>query len=150
MISINGDGGMQMNIQELATAVVYGLPVIICVFNNGYLGNVRQWQEMFYKRQYASTCLRYRKGTCPKACSNPTSHCPAYTPDFVALAESYGCQALRVCGVEDMAAAFDAAKAETTRPTLIEFIIDREMNVMPMVPPGNNLSDMILESEGEI
>lgn len=150
VISINGDGGMQMNIQELATAVVYGLPVIICVFNNGYLGNVRQWQEMFYKRQYASTCLRYRKGTCPKACSNPTSHCPAYTPDFVALAESYGCQALRVCGVEDMAAAFDAAKAEITRPTLIEFIIDREMNVMPMVPPGNNLSDMILESEGEI
>lgn len=150
VISINGDGGVQMNIQELATAVVYGLPVIICVFNNGYLGNVRQWQEMFYKRHYASTCLRYRKGTCPKACSNPTSHCPAYTPDFVALAESYGCQSMRVCCVEDMEEAFAKAKAERTRPTLIEFIIDREMNVMPMVPPGNNLSDMILESEGEI
>lgn len=150
VVSINGDGGMQMNIQELATAVVYELPVIICVLNNGYLGNVRQWQEMFYKHKYASTCLRYRKGTCPKACSNPTAHCPAYTPDFVALAQSYGCQAMRVCCLEDMEDAFRRAKAERTRPTLIEFIIDREMNVMPMVPPGNNLSDMILESEGEI
>ena len=139
-----------MNFQELATAVVYQLPVIICVLNNGYLGNVRQWQEMFYKKNYASTCLRFRKGTCPKTCNTPSASCPAYTPDFVSLAESYGLQALRVCALEDMQEAIDKAKAETTRPTLIEFIIDREMNVMPMVPPGNNLSDMILESEGEI
>ena len=150
VISINGDGGIQMNIQELATAIVYELPVIICVLNNGYLGNVRQWQEMFYKKNYASTCLRYRKGTCPKTCNNPSKSCPAYTPDFVALAQSYGAQALRVCSIEDMQEAIAKAKAELTRPTLIEFIIDRESNVMPMVPPGNNLSDMILESEGEI
>lgn len=150
VISINGDGGIQMNIQELATAIVYELPVIICVLNNGYLGNVRQWQEMFYKKNYASTCLRYRKGTCPKTCNNPSKSCPAYTPDFVALAQSYGAQALRVCSIEDMHEAIAKAKAELTRPTLIEFIIDRESNVMPMVPPGNNLSDMILESEGEI
>ena len=62
VIVISGDGGMQMNIQEMATAVVYELPVIICVMNNGYLGNVRQWQEMFYGRRYSSTCMRYRKG----------------------------------------------------------------------------------------
>lgn len=61
VLVITGDGGMQMNLQELATAVVYELPVIICIFNNCCLGNVRQWQEMFYQRRYSSTCLRYRK-----------------------------------------------------------------------------------------
>lgn len=61
VIVISGDGGMQMNIQELATAVVNELPITICIFNNGYLGNVRQWQEMFYDKRYAYTCMRYRK-----------------------------------------------------------------------------------------
>ena len=61
VIVISGDGGMQMNIQEMATAVVYELPVIICVLNNGYLGNLRRWQEMFYERRYSSTCMRYRR-----------------------------------------------------------------------------------------
>ena len=61
VIVISGDGGMQMNIQEMATAVVYELPIIICILNNGYLGNVRQWQEMFYERRYSSTCMRFRK-----------------------------------------------------------------------------------------
>ena len=59
VIVISGDGGMQMNIQEMATAMVYELPIIVCVMNNGYLGNVRQWQEMFYDRYYSSTCMRY-------------------------------------------------------------------------------------------
>lgn len=146
VIVIAGDGGIQMNIQEMATAVVYELPIIICVMNNGYLGNVRQWQELFFNRQYACTCLRYRKG-CATTCNNPTKDCPEYIPNFVKLAESYGANGIRVTTPEEVVAAFQKARENKKSPTIIEFIIDREENVMPMVPPGNPLSDMILESE---
>lgn len=143
VIAVNGDGGVQMNIQELATAVIYELPVIICVLNNGFLGNVRQWQELFYDRHYSSTCLR-RRPSCPLVCDCPGDQCPTYTPDFVKLAESYGAKGIRVEKEEQIAEAFAAAAAETKRPTLIEFIIDREENVMPMVPPGKALDQVIL------
>lgn len=142
VIVISGDGGMQMNIQEMATAVVYELPIIICILNNGYLGNVRQWQEMFYDRRYSSTCMRYRR-CCETGCNNPGRECPEYTPDFIRLAESYGAKGIRVTKVEDVKAAFAMAKKNTKVPTVIEFIIDREANVMPIVPPGNPLDDMI-------
>lgn len=146
VLVISGDGGMQMNIQEMATAVVYELPIIICIFNNGFLGNVRQWQEMFFDKRYSSTCLRYRK-RCAAACSLPTEQCPEYTPDFVKLAESYGAKGIRVTEESEIAPALTAAKNTTTVPTVIEFIIDREANVLPIVPPGNALEDMIMESE---
>ncbi len=111
VIVISGDGGMQMNIQEMATAVVYELPVIICVMNNGYLGNVRQWQEMFYGRRYSSTCMRYRKG-CPASCNSPGRNCPPYTPDFIKLAESYGAKGIRVTEEKDIVGALLCAKQE--------------------------------------
>ena len=80
----------------------------------------------------------------------PRINCPEYTPDFIKLAESYGAKGVRVTKVEDIKNAFDFAKQNTKVPTIIEFIIDREINVMPMVPPGNPLNDMILEDgEGE-
>ena len=146
VIAVCGDGGMQMNIQELATAVVYEVPVIICVLNNGYLGNVRQWQELFYNKRYSSTCLRWRRG-CPSTCNRPTSECPKYTPDFVKLAESYGARAIRVESADQIGAAFDEAAKETKVPTLIEFIIEREENVLPMMPPGKTVNDIILGGE---
>ena len=149
VVAIAGDGGMQMNIQEMATAVVNELPITICVLNNGYLGNVRQWQEMFYKKHYSSTCLRYRKG-CATACSNPNKKCPEFTPDFVKLAESYGAKGIRVTKSEDIEKALKEAKKENKTPTLIEFIIDRETNVLPMVQPGNSLNEMTLEYKGEM
>ncbi len=144
VIVISGDGGMQMNIQEMATAVVYELPIIVCVLNNGYLGNVRQWQEMFYERRYSSTCMRYRR-SCEIGCNRPDQRCPAYTPDFVALAESYGAKGIRVAKAEEIKTALVRARRNTKTPTVIEFIIDAEANVMPIVPPGNALDDMILE-----
>lgn len=144
VIVISGDGGMQMNIQEMATAVVYELPIIVCILNNGYLGNVRQWQEMFYDRKYANTCMCYRR-SCPAFCSSPREDCPEYTPDFVKLAESYGARGVRVTGAEEIEAAFRFAKKNQKMPTVLEFIIDREINVMPIVPPGNEICDMILE-----
>lgn len=148
VIVISGDGGMQMNIQEMATAVVYELPIIICIMNNGYLGNVRQWQEMFFGRNYTTTCLRYRK-SCPVFCNKPGKDCPEYTPDFVKLAESYGAKGIRVTKEEDIEKALTAAKQEKQKPTVIEFIIEREINVMPIVPPGNSLKDMVLTSGNE-
>lgn len=149
VVVISGDGGMQMNLQEMATAVVYELPIVICILNNGYLGNVRQWQEMFYNRRYSSTCMRYRR-SCETGCNRPDRDCPQYTPDFIRLAESYGAKGIRVTKAEDIKAAFESARKNTKAPTVIEFIIDREANVMPIVPPGNPLTDMILDSGKEM
>ena len=146
VIVISGDGGMQMNIQEMATAICYELPITICIFNNGYLGNVRQWQEMFFDKRYSSTCMRYRK-SCPNSCNSPTMCCPEYTPDFIKLAESYGAKGIRVTQENEIADALETAKRTLKVPTVIEFIIEPEENVMPIVPPGNALDDMILESE---
>ena len=95
VIDIAGDGSIQMNIQELATAVHEGLPVIVAVLNNGYLGMVRQWQELFFDRRYSSVCLM-RNGRCPRDCSTPGDQCPPYVPDFVKLAEAYGAAGIRV------------------------------------------------------
>ena len=144
VIAISGDGGMQMNIQEMATAVALELPLILIVFNNGYLGNVRQWQELFFNKRYSSTCLTYRK-SCQRDCMNKDKCCPKYTPDFVKLAESYDAQGIRVMKEDEIAPAFERARANRKGPTLIEFIIDREANVSPMVPTGNPLSDMIMD-----
>lgn len=146
VIVISGDGGMQMNIQELATAVIYELPVIICILNNGYLGNVRQWQELFYHHHYSSTCMRYRR-SCRTRCSHPDETCPVYTPDFVKLAESYGACGIRVTKQEDIDTALLQAKENKKIPTVIEFIIEREENVMPIIPPGKALHEMMMDKE---
>jgi acetolactate synthase-1/2/3 large subunit len=122
VFSISGDGSIQMNIQEMATAVNYDLPVKIAVMDNGYLGMVRQWQELFYNRRYSCTELR--------------------NPDFVKLAEAYGAAGLRVTRPEEVAPALEEALA-VPRPVMIDFVIEREENVLPMVPPGEPLHKML-------
>ena len=144
VIAISGDGGMQMNIQELATAVAQELPLILCVFNNNYLGMVRQWQKLFYGKRYSMTCLRARK-ECEGKCGTAECTCPPYTPDFVKLAESYGAKGIRVFIKEEIRPAFEQAKKETKVPTLIEFIIDPEEIVYPMIRPGGTLEDMLMD-----
>ena len=144
VIMISGDGGMQMNIQEFATAVLQELPIILCVFNNSYLGMVRQWQKLFYGKRYSMTCLRSGKA-CEGKCGVEGCECPTYTPDFVKLAESYGAKGLRVFKPEDVLNAFEEAKKNTKTPTLIEFIIDPEDLVYPMVKPGGALEELILD-----
>ena len=118
VIAISGDGGMQMNIQEFATAVGQELPLILCVFNNNYLGMVRQWQKLFYGKRYSMTCLRARK-SCEGKCGTPECECPPYTPDFVKLAESYGAKGIRVFQPEEIKEAFEEARKNTNSPTLI-------------------------------
>jgi len=144
VIAISGDGGMQMNIQEMATAVALELPLILVVLNNGYLGNVRQWQELFYGKRYSSTCLKYRR-SCDRNCGSPDRCCPPYNPDFVKLAESYDAYGIRIAKDEEIEKAFDYALSHKNAPTIIECIIAPELNVFPMVPTGKPLSECIMD-----
>ena len=144
VICISGDGGMQMNIQELATAMSEEVPITVCILNNYYLGMVRQMQELFYNKRYSATCLRRRR-SCPKECKGPNKMCPPYEPDFVKLAESYGAHGIRVTTEAEIAPALAQAKANTDAPTIIEFMIATDELVLPMVKSGNPMSEMILE-----
>jgi len=141
VVLITGDGSFHMNLNELVTLASYELPVIACVFNNTYLGMVRQWQKLFYGKRYGMTNLR------AGALSRRTdgAEFPEYTPDFVKLAESYGAKGIRVTKTEEISAAFEEAKKNTKTPTLIEFIIDPEEMVYPMIKPGGTLEDMIMD-----
>ena len=142
VISISGDGGMQMNIQELATAVLEELPIISCIFNNNNLGMVRQWQKLFYGKRYSMTCLR-SGAACRGKCGEVA--CPEYTPDFIKLADSYGAIGIRVTEKDQIEPAFREAMKSTKKPVIIEFSIDPEDLVYPMIRPGGTLEDMIMD-----
>ena len=120
--SVAGDGGFQMTLQELVTAVQEKLPIKIALFNNGYLGMVRQWQEMFFDGHIKEV--------------------PMPGPDYVKLADAYNIPALRVEHQEDVADALRQAR-EYDGPFLIEFVVEQETNVFPMVPPGGSLADTL-------
>ncbi|MDI9480338.1 MAG: biosynthetic-type acetolactate synthase large subunit [Bacillota bacterium] len=124
VIDIAGDGSIQMNIQELGTAVQYKLPVIICIFNNQFLGMVRQWQSLFYEGRYSHTDISLQ-------------------PDFVKVAEAYGAVGIRVKDMNEVDDALRQALQVTDRPVVIDFWVDREANVYPMVPPGGSLNNML-------
>lgn len=138
VVAVVGDGGFQMNIQELATAVINELPVIICLLNNNWLGNVRQWQELYYGKRYQSTCLR-RRSSCPAKCTS-IENCPVYVPNFEKLAESYNVAYKRIAERNQIDDAFDFALNQKHLPTLLEFMIEDEENVYPIVLPGQELS----------
>ncbi|MBS5936177.1 MAG: biosynthetic-type acetolactate synthase large subunit [Veillonella sp.] len=144
---ISGDGGVQMNIQELATAVINHLPLTLIILNNGYLGNVRQWQQLFYDKRYACTRLLDKEAPHIVTQAYIDSGDFHYVPDFVKLAESYGAKAMRVTDPKDIAKAFTLADGNHEGPTILEFIIETELNVLPMVPAGKSLKDMLLEDK---
>ena len=146
VFAICGDGGVQMNIQEFATAMHYHLPVTLIVINNGYLGNVRQWQQLFYDKRYACTNLLMDESAIVTRDMIDNDEFE-YVPDFVKLAEAYGAQGIRVTKVEELEAAFTTADAFKKGPTLIECIVPTELNVLPMVPAGKSLSDMLLKDK---
>ena len=124
MINIAGDGSIQMNIQEMCTAVEQKLPIVICILNNQYLGMVRQWQQLFYEGRYSYTDISLQ-------------------PDFVRLAEAYGAVGMRVTKKSEVEPALRRALQETERPVMIDFRVAREANVFPMVPPGESLQNML-------
>ena len=144
VVCVSGDGGFQMNMQEMATAVCQDAPVIVCILNNFYLGMVRQQQQLFYGKRYSATCLRQHK-ECPSNCKGPGKDCPVYEPDFVKWAESYGAKGIRVMNTEEMNAAFEEAKKNKKTSTVIEFMIATEDIVLPMVKSGTAMSQMILK-----
>ena len=146
VFAICGDGGVQMNIQEFATAMHYHLPVTLVVINNGYLGNVRQWQQLFYDKRYACTNLLMDESAIVTRDMIDNDEFE-YVPDFVKLAEAYGAQGIRVTKAEELEAAFTKADAFKKGPTLIECIVPTELNVLPMVPAGKSLSDMLLKDK---
>ena len=144
VLCITGDGGFQMNMQEMATAVTEGAPVIICLLNNQYLGMVRQMQQLFYGKRYEATCLR-RRVTCPPNCKGKNEACPPYLPDFMQFAKAYGAHGIRVEREEEIAAALQKARTYTDAPTVIEFMISSDELVLPMVQGGNPMKHMILK-----
>lgn len=141
VIDIAGDGSIQMNIQELTTAVINDLPVKVVILNNQYLGMVRQWQELFYNKNYSNTCLA-RKAGCPKICNEKKDSCPVYLPDFVKVAEAFGAVGMRIQQKKDvkpmLKKAFDIKK-----PVFIDCWVEQEENVFPMVPAGASLTEMM-------
>jgi acetolactate synthase-1/2/3 large subunit len=124
VVDIAGDGSIQMNIQELATAVNYELPVKIVILNNGYLGMVRQWQELFYGRRYSHSNIRN-------------------VPDFVKLAEAYDAVGLRATRPEEVEPTLRKG-LDTDRTVVMDFVVEPEEGVYPMVSPGAALTDMVL------
>ena len=142
VISVSGDGGFQMNSQELATAVLEELPIISCIFNNNNLGMVRQWQKLFYGKRYSMTCLR-AGAACRGKCGEV--ECPVYTPDFMKLADAYGAKGIHITKKEEIEPAFREAMKSTKTPYILEFDIDPEDLVYPMVKPGGTLEDLIMD-----
>jgi acetolactate synthase-1/2/3 large subunit len=142
VFDIAGDGSIQMKIQELATAVLNELPVNIAILNNGYLGMVRQWQELFFDKAYAFSCLGQRP-SCPRHCNNPDEGCPPYVPDFVKLAEAYGAMGIRVERPEDVEGAIREA-IHSPKTVILEFLVAREENVYPMVPAGAGINEIMI------
>jgi acetolactate synthase-1/2/3 large subunit len=124
VIDVAGDGSIQMNIQEMTTAIQCGLPVKIVILNNGYLGMVRQWQQLFFEKRYAATCLE---------CA----------PDFVKLAEAYGAVGLRATKPEEVEPVLK--KGLFSKKTVImDFVVEKEECVYPMVPAGAPVTEMLL------
>ena len=124
IFDIAGDGSFQMNIQELTTAVINHIPVKIAILNNGYLGMVRQWQELFYGKRYSYTSL-------------------GEGPDFVKVAKAFGARGIRVNQKSEVKKAIEEAIAEKKLPTVIDFHVEPEENVFPIVPAGAGLNQMI-------
>jgi acetolactate synthase I/II/III large subunit len=124
VVDIAGDGSIQMNIQEMATAIQYGLPVKVVILNNRYLGMVRQWQELFYDKRYACTDM-------------------AYAPDFVKLAEAFGALGLRATTPDQVESVLMQGLA-SPQAAIMDFWVDREECVYPMVPAGAPLTEMLL------
>ena len=144
VVNIAGDGSIQMNIQELATISINHIPVKIAIINNGWLGMVRQWQDLFYGRRRSSTCLRRPQGLCGECA--PEGRCKEpYVPDFVALAKAYGIPAFRAEKPGDVESVLRDALA-VDGPALMEFIVIEDENVFPMVPAGKPLSEIMLEA----
>jgi acetolactate synthase-1/2/3 large subunit len=129
VVAIDGDGCFQMTAQELATCAIEGLPIKVLIFNNGFLGMVRQWQELFYDERYSEV------------------HLGRDVPDYVKLAEAYGCAGLRCEAAGEVDAVLEKALSITDVPTVVDFRTHDAEGVFPMVPAGHANDDIVLGPE---
>jgi acetolactate synthase-1/2/3 large subunit len=127
-LAIVGDGGFQMTIQALTTGMEFKLPFKVYVINNGYLGMVRQWQELFYKRRYSEVDLR-----------------PG-NPDFALLAQAYKCHGIRVERPDQLEKTIKRSLELNDKPVVVDIMVSEEENVYPMIPSGTTIHDMIIEA----
>ncbi len=141
IVTIAGDGSVQMNIQELVVAVEHQLPVKIVILNNGHLGMVRQWQDMFYNNEHSATVLKQEGRPDNEKITDKNT---GYLPDFIKLAEAHGATGFRVEKKEDVNSTLQKA-LQTPGPVVVECIVKEDEAVFPMVPPGAAITDMILE-----
>ena len=125
VVAVVGDGGFQMTNQEIITAIQYKIPLKVIIMNNGYLGMVRQWQEMFYERAYSEVDL-------------------SISPDFVKLAEAYGAQGLRAEKPEDLKRVLEEGLS-FKGVTIFDIVVSKEENVFPIIPAGQDTRNMILK-----
>lgn len=130
-VLITGDGSFGMNLNELATAVTYNIPLVIVLFNNGVLGMVRQWQSLFFDGRFSATTL-------------------GRATDFVKLAEAFGAKGNRAISPEQFKEAFKSAYENETGPIVIECPINKDELVLPMLPPGGSMDDLIIEKEEDL
>jgi acetolactate synthase-1/2/3 large subunit len=140
VVTICGDGGVQMNFQELVVAVEQKLPLTVVILNNGHLGMVRQWQEMFYNREYSASVLTPGKRPVNERMTDTPPG--KYRPDFVMLAEAHGAKGIRVTRKDEVVKALETAFS-SDGPVVVECVVAPEENVYPMVPPGASLNEMI-------
>jgi len=140
VVDIGGDGSTQMNFQEMVVAVEHNLPIRVIILNNRHLGMVRQWQEMFYKKEYSACVLQQAGRPKNERIRRPAGN--AYLPDFVKLAEAHGAVGLRVRTKRELLPALRKA-FDTAGPVVVECMVRPEENVYPMVPPGASLTEMV-------
>ena len=125
VFDIAGDGSFMMNLQEICTAMQYNIAVKVAILNNKYLGMIRQWQNMFFNNRYSHCCLDCQ-------------------PDFVKLAESFGAVGMRIEKKEDVENAIRESLKIKDKPVIMDFCVDREENVFPMIPAGAAVNEMLL------
>ena len=146
VVNISGDGGIQMNIQELATCSINNIPVKTVVINNHYLGMVRQWQDLFWDGKYSQTCLK-QDPNCPQDCKGPSGNCPkVYWPNLTKVAEANGVKGYRIEKPEELEKTFAEAFTQPG-PVLIEVMVDTHVNVFPMIPAGKKNDEIIFGEE---
>jgi acetolactate synthase I/II/III large subunit len=131
VVDIAGESSIQMNIQELSTAVQHRAPVKVFILNNEYMGMVRQWQELHHGKRYSE------------------SHTAPHQPDFVKLAEAFGCAGLRAASVEDLDATIQEMLSITDRPVVVDVAVDPNENCFPMIPGGKAHNEILLGPNGE-
>jgi len=144
VVCVSGDGGVQMNFQELVVAVEHKLPLNLIILNNGCLGMVRQWQELFYSKRYSAVMLGQKNRPVNEQIKDAKD--PKYLPDFIMMAEAHGACAKRVFSEAEARAAMKEAFA-SDKVWVIECIVSPDENVFPIVPPGASLADMMHAKE---